>query len=104
MIPWTNWATPVENDIWRMNFVLNDNYGTDDENTLWSGSLINSPDDAGEIIFSSQVMGSTCSSADFDSSRNVSMTELMSYITDWKAGSVTLVELMTAIGEWKNGC
>ncbi len=32
------------------------------------------------------------------------MIELMSYISDWKSGSVTIVELMTGIGEWKNGC
>ena len=34
----------------------------------------------------------------------VSITELMNYISQWKAGSVTISELMTGIGEWKNGC
>ena len=49
---------------------------------------------------------STCSSgADLPPYDNVvDITELMSYIADWKAGSVTIIDLMTAIGEWKNGC
>jgi len=34
----------------------------------------------------------------------IEITEMMSYITQWKAGSVTISELMTGIGEWKNGC
>ena len=49
---------------------------------------------------------STCSSGADNNPINgvVSITELMSYISDWKAGSVTITDLMTGIGEWKNGC
>ena len=49
--------------------------------------------------------GTTCSPADNNPTNGVvSITELMSYISQWKSGSVTISELMTAIGEWKNGC
>lgn len=49
---------------------------------------------------------STCTSgADTNPTDNiVSMTELMSYIADWKAGSITMTKLMDTIDEWKNGC
>ncbi len=45
-----------------------------------------------------------CGPADTNSDNIVSITELMSYIADWKSGSVTITDLMTGIGEWKNGC
>jgi len=54
-----------------------------------------------EVDYSS---GSICSPADSDTSGDVSITEIMNYITQWKLGSVTISELMTGIGEWKNGC
>jgi hypothetical protein len=41
---------------------------------------------------------------DGDGNSEVSMPELISYITQWKAGSVGIEDLMTGIGEWKNGC
>jgi len=107
IIPWTNWAIPVENDIWRMNVVLNDDYGTGDENTLWSGSAINVPDDAGEIIFSSEYVASasSCTSgADSSGNNNVEIGELINFISEWKAGSFLIGELLNGIDEWKNGC
>jgi len=50
------------------------------------------------------ILKSVGCSADADSSGDVSMTELLNYITDWKTGSVDITDLLTAIGEWKNGC
>jgi len=47
---------------------------------------------------------STCSPADSNSDGNVSITELQSYINQWKMGDITISELMIGIGEWKNGC
>ncbi|MFH1526523.1 MAG: hypothetical protein ABIG69_07695 [Bacteroidota bacterium] len=47
---------------------------------------------------------STCGLADSNTDNQVSITEIMNYISNWKAGSVTISELMTGIGKWKNGC
>ncbi len=49
--------------------------------------------------------GSVCNS---DSDANidgvVSISELINYISRWKAGSVTIGNLIDAIGKWKSGC
>ena len=47
---------------------------------------------------------SNCGLADSNSDGVVNISELMNYISQWKAGTVLIGNLMTAIGEWKNGC
>jgi len=44
------------------------------------------------------------SGADSNTDGVVNISELMNYISKWKAGNVLIGNLMTAIGEWKNGC
>ena len=44
------------------------------------------------------------SGADSNTDGVVDISELMNYISKWKAGTVLIGNLMTAIGEWKNGC
>jgi hypothetical protein len=49
--------------------------------------------------------GSSCNSlADFNSDGVISISELINYISQWKAGSVTISSLIDAIGKWKSGC
>ena len=57
-----------------------------------------------KLIVSYSVGGSSCGNADSDEDSIVSITELIDYISQWKAGSVTISQLITGIGEWKNGC
>jgi len=45
-----------------------------------------------------------CGPADTDDSGDVSTSELLTYINNWKQGSIGITELMTAITEWKTGC
>ena len=45
-----------------------------------------------------------CGNADSNYDNVVDITELMSYIGEWKNGNVGIVKLMDGIGEWKNGC
>ena len=47
---------------------------------------------------------SSCGNADSNTDGSVSITELIDYITDWKAGIISITELISGIGEWKNGC
>ncbi len=47
---------------------------------------------------------SICGNADINKDNVISMTEFISYISQWKSGSVTILELMIGIREWKNGC
>ena len=47
--------------------------------------------------------------ADFDRSKNwrpqlISITELITYIGEWKIGNVNITNLIDAIGKWKSGC
>lgn len=51
-----------------------------------------------------QISQSSCSSADINSNSIIEIGELLTYISDWKAGGVLIGDLLTAIGEWKNGC
>ncbi len=109
-IPWTNWAIPSNNSIWGMNIALNDkpDATTYPTQTAWSGSAINIPDDAGDITFSSQFVDqgeSVCNSgADSNADGVIAISELINYISQWKAGSVTIGNLIEAIGKWKGGC
>ena len=106
-IPWLEWgvSAPTENDVWGFDVSMNDR--DDSETTVqtqWSntdGGTMNNPDGWGNIIFSA---GTACGNADSNIDGSVSITELISYITQWKSGSVTITELISGIGEWKNGC
>jgi hypothetical protein len=76
--------------------------------SIWPDSVLTLDQDnygsgweIGAFVYEEQ---STCSPADTNTDGVVSITELMSYIGQWKAGNVLITELMTAIGEWKNGC
>ncbi len=42
--------------------------------------------------------------ADTNSDGFISISELINYISRWKAGSVTIGNLIDAIGKWKDGC
>lgn len=50
------------------------------------------------------VAQTSCGSADSNGNSIVDISELLNYISQWKAGSVVIGDLLTAIGEWKNGC
>ena len=65
-----------------------------------SGTLID------RIILKKVISGTStnCGNADSNSDGVVNISELMNYISQWKAGTVLIGNLMTAIGEWKNGC
>ena len=57
------------------------------------------------IVPQTPTQSSACNSpSDANSDGSVSITELINYITQWKAGDVTITELIAGIGEWKNGC
>ncbi|MBS3094588.1 cellulase family glycosylhydrolase [Candidatus Pacearchaeota archaeon] len=47
---------------------------------------------------------SNCGLSDSNRDGVVNISELMNYISQWKAGTVLIGNLMIAIGEWKNGC
>jgi len=42
--------------------------------------------------------------ADIDSDGQITISELIDYISSWKTGSVTIGSLIDAIGKWKGGC
>jgi len=48
--------------------------------------------------------GSACGDADSDSDGVIDITELISYIGEWKVGNATISDLIEAIGKWKSGC
>ena len=52
----------------------------------------------------SEEQSTNCGNADADRDGDVSITELISYISEWKSGEVLITELISGIGEWKNGC
>jgi hypothetical protein len=91
MIPFSNWVKPKVDDVWGMNFILNDNYGTGLERMIWSGLGINVPDDAGKIVF---VEGSNC----------VSFEDVALVIENWKGGGRSVNEILEVVGRWKRGC
>ncbi len=52
-----------------------------------------------------EVSGSICNSlADANIDGQISISELINYISQWKQGSVTIGNLIDAIGKWKSGC
>ncbi len=108
-IPWTDWATPSDNDVWGFDVSMDDR--NDAGNVIqkaWSQTNVgNIPDEFGDVTFSSQFVlpGSICNSlADANSDGVISISELINYISQWKAGSVTIGNLIDAIGKWKSGC
>jgi hypothetical protein len=105
-IPWNDWVTPLENDIWGFDVSMNDR--NDAGSTIqkaWSQpGPLNNPSEFGEIIFSSQTTGSPCGASDLNSDGIVTITELIDYILQWKIGEVPISKLIDAIGKWKNGC
>jgi len=56
-----------------------------------------------QIILRS-VSQSACGESDGDGDGIVSISELISYIGEWKVGNVLIGELIDAIGKWKAGC
>ncbi len=105
-IPWSNWATPADGDVWGANLVLNDKTATDSINAIWSGSSVNDLDDSVNIIFSPELVtpASDCGNADKDSDGVVDINELAVFINEWKSGTVGISTLIDAIGKWKDGC
>jgi hypothetical protein len=57
-----------------------------------------------QIILHAMAQSSCTSGADINQNSVVEISELLTYISDWKSGSVSISELLTAISEWKNGC
>ena len=106
-IPWSNWrvSTPIENDVWGFDVVMDDQDDTGTRiYTAWSnedGESLNNPDGWGDIVFAES--SSTCSPADTSGDSVVDMIELMNYIGRWKSGEVDMISLMEAIGIWKGG-
>ncbi len=108
-IPWSNWKTPKDSEVWGMNLALNDKSATGSRlSTVWSGSSVNNLDDSGVLAFSSQFVaqgGSICNTgADSNADGAITISELINYISQWKAGSVTIGNLIDAIGKWKGRC
>jgi hypothetical protein len=107
-IPWTNWgvAVPSDNSVWGFDVNMNDR--RDDGTRIWDAwsqeSGLNIPNEFGEIIFSSQTIGSICGASDSNSDGIVTISELIDYISQWKIGNVSIEDLIDAIGKWKSGC
>ncbi len=108
-IPWTDWANPSDNDVWGFDVSMDDR--NDAGNVIqkaWSQTNVgNIPDEFGDVVFSSNFVssGSACNSlADANIDGQISISELINYISRWKAGSVTIGNLIDAIGKWKSGC
>jgi hypothetical protein len=84
--------------------------GVIDEVAIWNRVLsqteiINLYNSGSEI--SCGASSSSCSSGADDLGNGngvVEIGELLTFISNWKAGSVSISELLTAISEWKNGC
>jgi hypothetical protein len=90
-IPFSDLVVVSNNSVWGFNFVLNDDYGTGNDNVVWSGNVVNNVSGAGEILF---VEGSNC----------VSFEDVALVIENWKGGGRSVNEILEVVGRWKRGC
>ncbi len=103
-IPWANWATPSDGDVWGMNIQLDDMTSSDSYSTQWSdaGYGVNQPEGWVDAVFSP---GSPCGNADIQPrDGTIDIGELIAFINRWKDGSAGISELIQTIGKWKGGC
>ncbi len=108
-IPWAGWVTPSDNSVWGFDVSMDDrnDAGSTIQKTRSQTNVGNIPDEFGDVVFSSQyvVSGSECNSdADSDGDSNISIGELINYISRWKSRNVSILKLVEAIDNWKNGC
>jgi len=77
--------------------------GSIDEVAIWNRALASQ--EIVQIVDSGIPINCGCSSgADSSGDSIVSLSELIDFFGEWKAGRVTISQLLVGIGEWKDGC